>query len=67
MRVPKLHQRESIILALAVGGLIGLGKDLAAGVAHLYHFALTPQGNAALLVAAVLVSCTCLFVTVLGR
>lgn len=50
------YNRDSVVLSLAIGGLIALGKDIIGLVEQLYRFALTPNGLAALVVASVLAS-----------
>jgi hypothetical protein len=61
------YNRQSVLFALAAGGLIAFARDLAAAVALLYRFALTPQGGAALLVGTMLLSAASLVVAVLRR
>jgi len=63
----KFQDRDDVVFALAVGGLIGLGKEIAAGIALLYQYARTPDGSAATLVAVGLVSVTSLLIAVSRR
>ena len=63
----QFHQRESVIIALAVGGLIGLMRELIAAVIKLYAFAQTPQGLPATVVAIALLSIATLVVVLLKR
>lgn len=62
----QFHNRESVVAALAAGGLIAFAKDLAAGVALLYRFGV-PQGSAALQVATLLVAAAAIFIAVLRK
>jgi hypothetical protein len=62
-----IHNRQTTLIALAIGGLIALGKDLAAGVASLYVYAQTPKGLAAVAVACMLFSAATFVATVLKK
>ena len=61
------HSRQTTLIALAIGGLIGLGKDLAVWVASLYAYAQTTKGLAALVVASVFLSGASLLISALRR
>lgn len=63
----QLHNRQSVLLALAIGGLIGLLREIVTFVAYLYRFALTPQGLAAVVVASVFLSMATLVAIVMRR
>lgn len=62
-----LHNRESILAVLAVGGLLGLFKEIVAGVIALYRLALTPQGAAAVLVGTFLLAAAAVLVGLLRK
>jgi len=61
------HNRDLTLVALAVGGLVGLGKDLLGGVVYLYRFALTPQGSAAVQVGTFVLLAAMLVISLLRR
>ena len=63
----QFHKRKPILVALACGGVVALAKDVTAGVATLYAFALTPQGAAAVHVATLLIVIAILAAFVLRR
>ena len=61
------HNRQTTVIALAIGGLIGLGKELVTAVTWLFRQALTQQGLAAIVVASFLVSVAALVVGLIRR
>lgn len=61
----QFYDQKTVLVALAVGGLIALAKDIVLGVTQLYEFALTPRGLAAIVVASVLVSLATLTIVVI--
>jgi hypothetical protein len=63
----RFHNRQTTLIVLAIGGLIGLGKDLAGGVASLYVYAQTPKGLATVVVASCFLSGASLLISALRR
>lgn len=61
------HNREVVLLVLAVGGVLAFAKDIASGIGVMYRFALTPQGLAATAVATLLLSVASLAVTLIRK
>jgi hypothetical protein len=60
---PPFHQRPTVVIALTAAGLITLAK-YAIGVLQLLHqYAMTREGNALLLIVAVLLTLVTLVVT----
>lgn len=64
---PTFHNRDEVLLALAVGGLVAFAKDISAGVRSLYELGLTPQGLSAMVVASLLIGLATLFVVTIRR
>ena len=63
----EFHNRQFVLLVLAVGGLIAFAKDIASGIGAMYRFALTPQGLAALVVATLILSAASLAVVLIRK
>ena len=51
-----IHKREGVLVAVVVGSLISLAKEIGGAVARLYAFALTPSGPPTLMIAILLLS-----------